>query len=126
MAAADDHRARALLTRAFARGGHGAQHEPGAGQPPAVPGLRGGRVGDDFRLAFDAHRAAFDLAQVAGQQLQPVRGVAHEVAFDQHFGDCARLVFGHLQGLEQPLREVEQRGGGDGACGGGHGGHHAA
>ena len=59
----------------------------GPGQPVAVPGDGAAMIGDDRRLAVTGDDAAFDRLEIKRQELQAVRRVAHQVAFDKYLGD---------------------------------------
>jgi hypothetical protein len=100
MAASDDDGAGAERAGAIARQGDGLEREPLAWQPPAIPRHRGRSIRDDDRLAGDRHLLLLDFAQVERQQLQPVRGVAEQIAFDQDVGDRVGLRGLHAHALQ--------------------------
>ena len=57
------------------------------------------------------HGAGRELVQIAGQQGQPVGGVAHEIGLDQELADQAGAVGLDPRGGEEPGGEVDQGGG---------------
>ena len=111
VAPADHHGALAVGQRHVRGRVDGAAHEPRAGEPAALPQRGGGAGIDDFGLARAGHAAGLDLAQVGGEELEAMGGVAHEVALDQDLGDGRRLVVVQAR--------LGQQGGGEGGHPGG-------
>ena len=110
--AADHDRSRTLRRRHRLRGVDCTQREPRARQPLPVPGLRGLRCVDRDRLAGLAHPIVCDLVEVAGQQREAVRRVAHQVAVEQDRGGIARDVAAHTRGEQQRIGVRAKRFGG--------------
>jgi hypothetical protein len=92
VAAPDDHGAGALAAGALCGQIDGLQHQPRTGQPLAVPGHCCRVVRHHQRLALLAHLARRQLGQIRGEQGQAVRGMAQQIAFQQHIGHSLRLV----------------------------------
>ena len=103
--AADGDRAGAAFIGHRAGGVERAQREPGSGQAVAFPQLRRRAAIHHRRRTIFAHRPAFQFGEIGGEQREPVRRVAHEIAGDQNFGDVASDVGSHSGGAEQGRRE---------------------
>ena len=86
VAAPDDHGAGALGACALCGQIDGLQHQPRTGQALAVPGHCSRVVRHHQRLALLAHLARLQLGQIRGEQGQAVRGMAQQIAFQQHVG----------------------------------------
>ena len=100
VAAPDDHRAGALGVGTLCGQFDGLQHQPRTRQALAVPGHCGRVVRHHQRLAFFAHLARLQFGQIRGEQGQAVRGVAQQIAFQQHVGYGLGLVRWQACGLQ--------------------------
>ena len=110
MAATYGHGAAAVLLRALGRDFQRAQHQPGAGQAPSVPGEHGAVIGQRERPAFERHLARLDMLQIGSQELQPMGVVAEQVGFDQDIGDVVGFVPWHPRRDEQRFGELDECG----------------
>ena len=101
VAAPDDHRAGALCAGAVCGQIDGLQYQPRAWQALAIPGHSGWVVRHHQGLTFFAHFSRFQLSQIGGQQGQAMRGVAQQVALQQHFGHGLSFVRRQACGLQK-------------------------
>ena len=92
-----------------------ATDNPGAGKRSRIPEHGRAAVQDDLGLALGTDRAALDALEKAWQHREPVRGVAHQIRFEQDF----RLILGAIcrqtcalaqRGGEIPQRRILVRG----------------
>ena len=87
LAAADRHAAGTEFFCAFQREIDRARSKPGTGQAHAVPGHRSRKICNHaWRTGF-RHAAFFQFVQIRRQQMQAVRVVAEQIAFDKYPGD---------------------------------------
>ena len=80
----------------------------GAGQAAPVPGLRGGPLADDLRLAGLGHGPLLDFREVGPEQREPVRAVPEQIAVDEDDGNVARDVVSHACTREERVRKSNE------------------
>lgn len=108
MASADDDRHNWVSEDAIARRGDRLLDEPVSWKAAAIPRKARAEIGDHLGIARGCEPPFFDLYEVAGELIQPVRIVTQQIGLDEHVCHCPRAIARHPCWLEESRREDHQ------------------